>query len=153
MKVNELTGLKRCPGCESEKDSSLYYVDRASSDGLSCRCKSCIDAHQALKPKTPERNRIDARRWTLRTKFGLTEEAYASMLAGQLGLCAICGQPETNNGRSGAVKPLAIDHDHKSGKVRGLLCDNCNQALGRMEDDPERLEAAARYLRGAELSK
>lgn len=65
--------------------------------------------------------------------------------------CAICRQPETNiDRRTGALKRLAVDHCYASGVVRGLLCFNCNTAIGKMGDDPERLRLAADYLGGAE---
>lgn len=84
------------------------------------------------------------RRWHLMA-YGLTDEQYRAMVEAQGGLCAICGQPETAI-RRGAVKPLAVDHDHETRKVRALLCHNCNAALGLMRDDPTRLRAAADYL-------
>ena len=85
-------------------------------------------------------------------KFGITTEDYDRMHADQRGLCAICGEPErirhTNRlGEKGNVLRLAVDHCHKTLVVRGLLCRTCNQILGRWDDNPERFEAAARYLR------
>jgi len=63
------------------------------------------------------------------------------MYAEQRGSCAICGKGEAENG-----KALAVDHDHESGVVRGLLCDHCNLALGRFQDSPEILRRALDYL-------
>jgi hypothetical protein len=71
--------------------------------------------------------------------YGLTIAAYDSMLAGQEGVCAICGRP------SGKRRP-AVDHDHATGKVRGLLCGRCNQGLGYFGDAPDRLRLAVAYL-------
>lgn len=67
------------------------------------------------------------------------------MWTAQEGLCAICHQPETVK-YGDRVKDLAVDHDHETGEVRGLLCNNCNRALGMFGDSAERLLAAARYL-------
>ena len=74
-------------------------------------------------------------------KYGVTRKDYDTMLVAQAGVCAICGKAE--NG-----KRLAIDHCHKTGEVRGLLCALCNTAIGKLNDDPELLERAAMYLRG-----
>ena len=80
-------------------------------------------------------------------QHNLTEENYNQLLAEQNGVCKICQSPETaTSGRSTKVKDLAIDHDHKTGKVRGLLCSSCNRALGLFEDNPARLESALNYL-------
>lgn len=73
--------------------------------------------------------------------FGLTSADYQALLASQGGVCAICGRPE--HGRR-----LAVDHDHITGAVRGLLCRHCNLALGQFGDDPARIDRAASYLRG-----
>ena len=78
--------------------------------------------------------------------FGLTPADYDALLAAQGGLCAICRQPETFVGRSGTVHSLAVDHDHATGRVRGLLCVRCNQAIGQFGDAAELLAAASAYL-------
>jgi hypothetical protein len=75
----------------------------------------------------------------LQRNYGLTEEDYALMLAGQGGGCSICGVPP--NG-----KHLVVDHDHITGKVRALLCAPCNATLGNMKDSPSLLRAAADYI-------
>lgn len=71
---------------------------------------------------------------------------YNELLAKQGGKCAICGCEEYIVGRGGEVKPLAVDHDHNTGKVRGLLCQNCNVGLGYFWDNPTWLLNAVRYL-------
>lgn len=84
----------------------------------------------------------------LRKKFGDTFGVVAlrDMLARQRGLCAICGKPETAKSRTGTVKLLALDHDHRTGRPRELCCQNCNHMLGCVNDDREILLRAAAYL-------
>ena len=81
------------------------------------------------------------RRWVLKTKYGLTQEQYDAKLAAQNGGCCIC---ETKEPGGRGVFP--VDHDHETGVIRGLLCDNCNNGLGRFQDNPEFLRRAATYL-------
>jgi DNA-directed RNA polymerase subunit RPC12/RpoP len=73
----------------------------------------------------------------------LTEQDFLKMLAEQNYRCAICGAEGTSEkwGR------LHVDHDHDTGKVRALLCVNCNHGLGKLKDDPKLLDMAAAYLR------
>ena len=71
-------------------------------------------------------------------KYGLNTETYWQMVEESKGLCAACGEP---------MKKICVDHDHKTDRVRGLLCHPCNVTLGLMKDDPVRLEKAAAYLR------
>lgn len=85
------------------------------------------------------------RRSDLMRTFGLTVEQYQVMHDAQGGKCAICGEAETAE-RGGKTKWLAVDHDHKDGRVRELLCAACNVGLGNFADDPARLRAAAAYL-------
>ncbi len=79
----------------------------------------------------------------LKCKYGITLDEYQRMLAAQGGVCAIC------KGTCPRKNRLAVDHDHSTGEVRGLLCDPCNSAIGIMEDSPERLRAAADYIEAA----
>jgi hypothetical protein len=83
----------------------------------------------------------------LRVLYGLTVEDYDRLLAEQGGVCAICRQPETRRKRrsSTEVVPLAVDHDHDTGVVRGLLCHTCNVRLGHV-DDRAWLDRALAYL-------
>ena len=78
--------------------------------------------------------------------FQISIEEYNSMFIKQGGVCAICGRVETAKHQSGTVRKLAVDHNHLTGKIRGLLCGNCNNGLGRFEDNPVRLLAACSYL-------
>jgi len=76
----------------------------------------------------------------LRHKFGITIQDYNNMLEAQNGACAICGS--IGNGK----KALAVDHCHTTGKIRGLLCDDCNNGLGRFRDNKQSLLKAIDYL-------
>ena len=93
---------------------------------------------QAVSGVDPERKR-DTR---LRKQFGIGAAEYDQLLTEQNGGCAICGARFSH----GEVR-LAVDHCHDTGKVRGLLCSNCNQGLGKFGDDPDRLDRAGMYLR------
>lgn len=81
----------------------------------------------------------------LKNKFGLTPEEYQKIFYEQNGVCAICGKPETAI-RAGNVLRLAVDHDHKTGKNRSLLCGKCNKLIGFACEDKEVLESAIEYL-------
>ncbi len=81
------------------------------------------------------------------TRFGMTVEEYNAILSKQKGRCAICGRKPRGTDRYRRGRALAVDHDHKVGKNRGLLCDLCNRALGQFHDSLEILKAAVRYLR------
>lgn len=103
--------------------------------------------HEKQQHYTPEQQATYGREWRLRRLFKLTGGEYAALLIAQDGGCGICGAKETHVSKNGKLKDLAVDHDHATGEVRGLLCFNCNQGIGRFQNSPERLEAAAVYLR------
>lgn len=90
--------------------------------------------------ENPERVREAVRRHHLKKKYGLTPEQYNGMMEKQRWVCAIC-QGDNINGRR-----LAVDHDHATGKVRGLLCDRCNRGIGNFRDNVTFLLQAANYL-------
>lgn len=81
-----------------------------------------------------------ARRAELKRLYGITLEQYVDMFANQGGVCAICEE------ECKTKKSLSVDHDHRTGKVRGLLCNRCNRALGMFQDSPDLLLRAARYV-------
>jgi len=78
-------------------------------------------------------------------RYGLTVDQHDEMLADQKGLCAICGNPPKPDGVRASSR-LHADHDHVTGRVRALLCNSCNNGLGRFKDDPALLRAAAAYI-------
>jgi hypothetical protein len=88
----------------------------------------------------PEYKRNEKNR-QLRIKFGITSEQYTEMFIKQNGCCAIC-----NKNQNEFKRKLAVDHDHKTGKIRGLLCSNCNTILGKLNDNSETLLNAIQYL-------
>ena len=82
----------------------------------------------------------------LKHRYGITLAEYDALLAAQHGVCAICGEPPSNNPKHWGGKKLAVDHCHDTGKVRGLLCNGCNTAIGHLAAESVAL-SAARYLR------
>lgn len=139
--------MKRCSRCGVSKPESGFGVNTGRG-GRQPDCTPCHIAHarQKMAELTPEQRAAynDQRyRTRLKRKYGITAAAYDALLQGQGGVCAICQGARAAQGK----RPLVVDHDHATGAVRGILCDYCNVALGRMGDDPARLEAAAAYLR------
>lgn len=100
------------------------------------------------------KNNTEARRrYNLKKKFGITPEIYQQMLDKQNNVCAICCSDETAmDHRSNKLKRLAIDHCHTTGRIRGLLCVNCNHALGKFKDSITIMEQAIKYLKENENS-
>ena len=79
-------------------------------------------------------------------KYNLSVEDYDKLLIEQNGVCAICKESETANGSNGKLKPLSVDHNHETKKVRGLLCHNCNMAIGNLKESCERAKSLIEYL-------
>jgi hypothetical protein len=103
-------------------------------------------ARKTWNVNNPERLLEDRRRYKINTRHKISLEEYDELLNSQEGVCAICGKPETRI-QKGKVTPLAVDHDHKTGEIRGLLCSKCNLGIGCLNDDIKILEAAINYLR------
>lgn len=133
--------MKTCSTCKAPKPVTDYHRSRTTTDGYDPRCKPCRKTAASTHTVDHELKRSNSR---LRF-YGITTEQYATMFTQQRGLCAICQQAETMTYR-GTVKQLSVDHDHETGKVRGLLCAACNFALGKFKDDPTLLRSAADYL-------
>jgi hypothetical protein len=139
---------KTCSACREVLDLNSFHKNKAMPDGLHSQCKSCNNAARKLhKQKNPGQhkkwNQKNPHDFLARHGVDITAERFYEMLDEQDGKCLICGhKPEENE------KRLCIDHDHKTNKVRGLLCDLCNRGLGMFRDNPDFLIAAARYLQG-----
>lgn len=123
--------MKTCTQCQAEKPLDQFYAQERGLDGRRSRCIPC------------EARDVEDRR-ILRT-YGITREQYDAMFEAQGGVCALCFEPETNTYK-GRVRALSVDHDHRTGAVRALLCSTCNRGIGLLGDDPELLRRAADYL-------
>lgn len=124
----EKDGAKRCCTCREEKPISAYRLDRRMKDGWQPTCKDC-HKERAIKEK-----------------YGLSISAYREMLDKQKNRCAICGAHFVAVAEGRRTIRAHIDHDHSTGKVRGLLCRNCNWMLGQARDDQSILQRAIAYL-------
>jgi hypothetical protein len=142
--------LKRCTKCGEETAREGFGCDLRNRDGLESWCRRCKAvlrrAYQAANrekykynPAKYNKDRRSAQH--LRLKYGITLADKSAMLAAQGGVCAIC--KESNWGKQGPC----VDHCHKTGKVRQILCRDCNLIIGIAKDDERRLGAATHYLR------
>ncbi len=158
---------KQCTKCGQDKPHSDFYANAAGKDGLRADCKICvaarrkawysenrqreIDRVKSWKKANKDRYNAKQRRYRaankdrmrdgyLRRTFGITLRDYERMLHEQGGGCAICGAPEPEG------SSLHVDHNHDTGDVRALLCFPCNNALGLLEEDEERVRALLEYL-------
>lgn len=145
------TTRKRCCGCKLDLPVDRFkYRHGKHRHLLRSYCIDCEpEANRAAVRRyhhrqDPEVVHAKQRRKELRIRYGITPEDYDRMLAEQGGGCAICGVTEPGETR----RYFAVDHEHSdTGPVRGLLCGPCNRAIGLLGDDPDRIEAAAAYLR------
>ncbi len=128
---------KVCRRCRVAKALTEFHRNRSERDGYAHYCKPCKIAYNR-ENRSANYGRIKANA-EMRRKYGIGIDYYEQMFADQDGQCAICGRPA-------GEERLAIDHDHQTGHVRGLLCPSCNNGLGRFADSPNRLRAAADYL-------
>jgi hypothetical protein len=109
------------------------------------RAKYAADPEYRAKciEQAKQRSPMAKRESRLKQEYGLTNEGYDAILKSQFGLCAICGKEQADK----RGHRLHVDHCHKTGQVRGLLCSNCNQGIGKFQDKIEFLESAVQYLR------
>ena len=133
---------KVCSTCCTRKLFSDFSKRKETKDGLHYVCKKCANES---RNKRRRENPLVLKDEKLRETFGITFEDYKQILLKQDGVCAICGHPETSTYK-GKLRYLSVDHDHKTGQVRGLLCNDCNVGLGWFKDDIRVLKDAIRYL-------
>ncbi len=146
---------KKCSSCHHIKPATSFRKCARNKDGRRTQCKDCQKLREdeyreanreLLRQKSrrywTRRDTVSLRQSQLRFHYRMEPVEYERLHTLQNGLCAICGKPQTAN-----KKFLSVDHDHQTGRVRGLLCFNCNLALGHFQDDLTRLEKAAAYLR------
>lgn len=142
--------VKQCKLCGIEKQENDFHKCRRWRASY---CKPCQkEFYKSWRANNAERIRRYKRvkfkslsaeersRRKLLARYGLTMEAYQDMLFSQGGVCKICGS------RCDKKFRLSVDHCHTTQQVRGLLCDDCNNMLGRAKDNPEVLRKAAEYL-------
>ena len=165
--------MKVCSKCRRAQDRSHFGKLSRSPDGLHPRCRDCVNAarraYVADRPEYQEKMRERCRRWhaenvdvarakakahyhgnkdrhrntRLLRKYGISLVEYDALFVAQGGRCAICGRERPTRGD----QMLHVDHCHRTGKVRGLLCSPCNTVLGFLEDNnPLALQAAVAYL-------
>jgi hypothetical protein len=156
--------MKVCSKCKENKDLSEFAKDKYNPDGLTFRCKKCRNKHyndyyksnpekQKLKNDSQKENRKkyyssaegikSSRRAHLKRAFGISLEEYEEKLEKQEYKCAICKSFNTHD-KHGV---LAVDHCHKTGKIRDLLCFKCNTVLGSVNDNIQILENMINYLK------
>jgi hypothetical protein len=121
---------KQCTKCKEEKPRSEFFKRSDRPLGIESICKTCRTI------RTPEKIKNERRR-----RYGLTDDAFLCLLSGTNGKCSICFKEF----ESECSAPF-VDHCHESGRVRGLLCRNCNIALGLFRDDVQILSKALGYL-------
>lgn len=159
------TQLKYCtnPECGKLKPLTEFHISKSQKTGRASRCRACTNSsncerreiHKAKykerriilrAQKSPEERAAQRQRDVdakLKQSYGITRRQVAALLLAQGGKCASCGDPfKPHKGKCG----YNVDHDHKTGAVRGLLCTNCNQGIGQFKDSPLRLRAAIAYL-------
>lgn len=145
---------KLCPNCK--KDLPISMFNKANRrDGFQTYCRNCHNTMQREKyskdPMAKVKRQIRAgrrkdkdplvqRRAELKRLYSITLEDYVKLFSKQNGVCAICFEECKTR------KSLSVDHNHVTGKVRGLLCNRCNRAIGMFNDDPAILERAKKYI-------
>lgn len=128
-----------CKICKEEKFIDEFYPKKGGY--FTHSCKLCLSKKQKSYIKDGEYLSVYQRERSLRENYKITLAEYDELLYFQDGKCAICGIHSSELNRS-----LAVDHDHRTGKIRGLLCNSCNQGLGYFKDKISNLEDALYYL-------
>ena len=129
---------KCCSVCKKVKSLSAFGKQSKHKDGLRYACKECVNFRKRNYPTTKQSQQYYALQW----KFNLSREGYNLLYEHQNGCCAICKKHQIEFSRA-----LAVDHNHKTGKIRGLLCIKCNLGLGNFDESRGTLIKAMQYLK------
>lgn len=129
---------KICCSCHAEKPLTDFY--RSNVRYHQKECKACTKSRRSRWFRT-DAGKASSRNTKLKARFGITAEEYDRLLEQQDGKCAICGSSTSYLGHR-----LAVDHDHQTQVVRGLLCKACNVGIGNLQDNPKLCRLAADYL-------
>ena len=132
-----------CIKCKEVKGLNEFYKNKNSTTGM---CKTCTKENNSDYRKNPvikerEQKRVKENMWKKYGIKNMSYERYEEILLQQNNCCKICGIHKSKIKRS-----LAVDHDHTTGEVRGLLCDKCNNLLGKVKENIFILESAIEYL-------
>lgn len=134
--------MKKCSKCGALKNLSDFYKNNNTKDKYTSYCKKCSIEHSGNWHKNNKEKKTQLmREGNYKRKYGITTEQYNKIFKYQKGCCAICGKHQKIFKRS-----FAVDHCHSTGEVRGLLCMNCNTAIGKFNDDVSLVLKAAAYL-------
>jgi len=136
--------MKVCSKCKGNKPLSAFYKRKIAKDGRNSYCKEC--EHKEIyewRKKNPAIQSEITRRCRLKRVYGITLEQYDFLLEKQKGCCAICDRHESQ-----FKTRLVIDHNHKTGRIRGLLCNYCNHRLIGRHTDGNLLRRMADYVDG-----
>lgn len=128
--------MKICKRCNKNKSLSCFNKAKNSKDRLKSWCVECCSKWNK-NTQTPEQTRS----YNLKKKYGLSVEEYNQMFLTQEGKCKICSTHQSE-----LKKRLYVDHCHATGKVRGLLCHNCNLAIGYFQDNSQLMLKGANYV-------
>lgn len=129
---------KVCSACRKELPLSVFDKNRGQKDGLQNQCHDCLkESRRKYREANPALHK--ARHW--KNRYGIALDEYEAMVAQANGVCPVCKEPPPS-----PFKGFDVDHDHETGKIRGLLCRPCNLALGGARDDPAILRALADYV-------
>lgn len=146
--------MKSCKKCKELKPFSEYTKNKQKKDGYNIYCRICCNLktqnwrelnpskYQVSRKKYRDYTKEEQKDYMLRMRYGITLEEKNQMFLNQNNKCKLCQNVESDN------KGFVVDHCHKSGKIRGILCSYCNKALGMFKDDPSFLEKAINYLKG-----
>jgi hypothetical protein len=134
--------IKKCKYCNESKESKDFNTNKSN------QCKKCRSiVKKNYREKNKEKEKLSFLKRFFKRKYNITIEQYNEILEKQNGKCAICfSEKSRRNGKTNQSEPLAVDHCHKTGKVRGLLCTNCNVGIGLCKDNIELFYNCITYL-------